>query len=236
MITSLRILPALAVLAMLGTSAFAQSVSVGFDIGEGFTTGPVNGSAAAAGAFDDVTISSGGFDVTFSGGQQQQSFDGPSYQAGGTGFLFVNTGGGAATFTGTSGNTITGGLNNGDQTGSITFSGLGASTVSFYAADRANGAESLFDVVGTDGTILQDDVSIDSGSVSDNFFSLDASALGGNIGSITFDLPGPAANAPYVLGIDTFSATAATVASVPEPSSIVALMSVMAIAGLRRRR
>ena len=66
-------------------------------------------------------------------------FDGPSYNSNPAAFLFVNTGPGAAVFTGASGNTIIGGANNGDDNGLISFGGPGASSVSFFAADRANG-------------------------------------------------------------------------------------------------
>lgn len=211
----------------------AQTVSTGFDLADGFITGPINGSTAVAGAFDAVTVSDSGFEVTFAGGQQQQSFDGGSYQAGGNGYLFANTGGGSAVFTGTSGNTITGGANNGDQTGSISFN-IGASEVSFFAADRANGAASTLDIFGVDGSLLQEDISIASGNVSDNFFEFLAADLGGAIGSITFDLPGPNANPPYVLAIDTFSATAAS--AVPEPSSLALLFGGASCLLIGRRR
>ncbi|MEM1109817.1 MAG: PEP-CTERM sorting domain-containing protein [Planctomycetota bacterium] len=190
-------------------SANAQSVvDTGFDTADGFVTGPINGDAPAAGAFDDVSLSSGDLQVTFSGGQQQQFFDGPSYQAGGTGFLFVNTGGGSAVFTGTSGNTITGGANNGDQNGAISFS-QGVTEVSFFGADRANGAATTIDIFDTSGGLLLEDFEIESGSVGDQQFSFSSRELGGLIGEITFDLPGPAANPPYVAAIDTFSATRA---------------------------
>ena len=230
--TILRSLFSLAIVAIFGLTAVADTVTTGFDTSDGFITAPVNGAAPAAGAFNAVTVQSttGTFAATFSGGQQQQMFDGPSYQAGPAAYLFVNTGPGSAVFTGTSGNTITGGANNGDQTGSIFFNNFGASQVSFYAADRANGAASTLDIFDINGALLLTDYIIPSGSVADQFFSFDASTLGGNIGSITFDLPGPAANAPYVLAIDTFSATSA----VPEPSSAAVISLVFA--GLLRRR
>ena len=40
---------------------------------------------------------------------------------------------------------------------------------------------------------------------------LDANSLGGLIGSIQVDLPGPAANPPYASSVDTFSATRASI-------------------------
>lgn len=231
----MKILQSLAVLAvasLCSTIASAQTVSTEFNQSDGFITAPTNGDAAAAGAFDPVTVSNGGFDVTFSGGQQQQMFDGPSYNNGPAAFLFVNTGGGSAVFTGASGNTITGGANNGDSNGLISFGGFGASSVSFFAADRANGANTTLDIFGTDGTLLSDNFVIPSGNVSDNQFSFDANTLGGPIGSISFDLPGPNSNPAYVVAIDSFSATAA----VPEPSSMVVVLGGLALAGLRRRR
>lgn len=215
----------------LPLSASAQTITTAFNTSDGFVTGPINGAAPAAGAFDPVTLSDSGFDVIFSGGQQLQSFDGPSYQGGPAAYFFVNTGGGAATFTGSFGSTITGGANNGDSNGLIEFGGFGASEVSFFAADRANGAASALNVFGTDGSLLQGGVTIPSGVVSDFFFEFTESALGAPIGSIGFDLAGPAANPPYVVAIDTFSATAA----VPEPSSAL-LLGGLALVGLRRSR
>lgn len=232
--TIFRSIFSLAIVAIFSLTAMADIVTTGFSTADGFITGPTNGAAAAAGAFDPVEVFAPGgstFSATFAGGQQQQAFDGPSYQAGGNGFFFVNTGPGSAVFEGASGNTITGGANNGDQTGLITFSNLGASSVSFFAADRANGAASSLDIFDVNGGLLQSNVTIGSGAVSSQFFSFDEATLGAAIGSITFDLPGPAANAPYVLAIDTFSATAA----VPEPTS-AALLGSLVLTGLVRRR
>ena len=229
-----RSIAAIAIVSLFSVTAFAQTISTEFNTSDGFITGPTNGDAAAAGAFNDVTLTNGAFDVTFSGGQQQQGFDGPSYNNGPAAFLFVNTGPGAAVFTGASGNTITGGANNGDSNGLISFGGAGASTVSFFAADRANGAATTLNVLGTDGTTLLDSILVPSGSVSDNPFTLDASTLGGAIGSISVDLPGPNANPAYVVAIDSFSATAAS--AVPEPSSLTAMLSALALVALRRRR
>lgn len=217
-----------AAFSITGTHA-TMIVSTGFDTEDGFITGPINGAAPAAGAFADVTID--GL-VTFSGGQQQQMFDMGGYQAGPAGFLFVNTGGGSSVFTGGSNNTITGGANNGDNNGLISILG-GATSVSFYAADRANGANTTIDIFGVDGiTILADDFVIPSGNVADNFFEFTAEDLGANIGSISFNLPGPAANPPYVVAIDSFSATTV----IPEPSSALLAGLALGIPFLRRRR
>ena len=229
---SLRLCLIVAVAVFSSSIAGAQTITTSFDTSDGFVTGPTNGAAAAAGAFAPVTLgSTSAFDVTFSGGQQQQMFDGPSYNSNPAAFLFVNTGPGAAVFTGASGNTITGGANNGDDNGLISFGGPGASSVSFFAADRANGANTTGTVFDTAGATL-DTFLIPSGNVSDNQFLFTEADLGGAIGAIGFDLPGPAANAPYVVAIDSFSATSA----VPEPSSLMLVLGSLAVAGLRRRR
>lgn len=200
--------------------ANAQLISTEFSAPD-FTTGD----------FNPVTLTSGAFGVTFSGGQQQQMFDGGSYNNGPAGYLFLNTGPGAATFVGSTGNAITGGANNGDQNGLITFSGPGAGSVSFYAADRANGTSS-FEVFDTAGASLGVNT-LGFGNLGDagTLYSLNFGSTA--IGSIAFDLAGPAANPPYVVAIDTFSATAA----VPEPASagLIGLVS-LAMMVTRRRK
>ena len=74
-----RSIAAIAIVSLFSVTASAQTISTEFNTSDGFITGPTNGAAAAAGAFSDVTLTNGAFDVTFSGGQQQQGFDGPSY-------------------------------------------------------------------------------------------------------------------------------------------------------------
>ena len=149
-----RILAVVVVASLFSAAVSAQTITTEFNTSDGFVTGPINGGEPADGAFDDVTLTEGAFSVVFSGGQQQQGFDGGSYNNGPAGFLFVNTGGGDAVFTGGSGNTITGGANNGDNNGLISFGGFGASAVSFFAADRANGAATTIDILGTDLSLI----------------------------------------------------------------------------------
>jgi len=235
---SIRLSLILAVAVVSSSIANAQTVITEFNTSDGFVTGPINGAAPAAGAFAPVTVTNGGFDVTFSGGQQLQSFDGPSYSGGPAAFFFINTGPGAATFTGSFGNTVTGGANNGDSNGSIAFSGLGASSVSFFAADRANGTSSTFDVLDIFGNTISANNAIGDGAVgaAANQITLSESVLGSAIGAINFDLAGPNANPPYVVAIDSFSATASTTAAVPEPSALMVMLGSLAVAGLRRRR
>ena len=86
--------------------------------------------------------------MTFSDGQQQQGFDLPSYNSNPAGYLFINGQGG---FTGTSGNTAdpTG------DTGLIDFN-LGVSEVSFFAANRGNGAATTLNVLGVDDMTILD--------------------------------------------------------------------------------
>ena len=204
------------------TGTHATTVSTGFGEADGFVTGGSNA----------VTVDSL---VTFSGGQQQQMFDMGSYEAGPAGYLFVNTGGGSSVFTGSSGNSITGGVNNGDSNGLISILGGGATEVSFYAADRANGVSSSLNIFGVDGSVLLGSVVIPSAELGDvgTFFEFDSATLGGNIGSIGFDLAGPAANPPYVVAIDTFTAE---VAAIPEPSSAILAGLALGASFLRRRR
>jgi len=190
----------------------AQTVSTDFGISDGFITG---GTA-------DVVLD--GL-VTFSGGQQQQSFLGAAYNSGPDAYLFINGAGG-----------FNGAASTGD-TGNILFGGGGATSVSFHAADLAYGAATAFTSFDVNDdqieTLLTQVNALNNnpGNVGEilNFSAVD----GRNIFRIEANLPGPAANAPYAASIDTFSATVA--AAVPEPSSL-ALLGLVASCGLLRRR
>lgn len=57
---------------LLVVPAFGATISTQFDSGDGFIPGD----------FGDVTLTGEDFSVTFSGGQQQQFFNGPSYNVG----------------------------------------------------------------------------------------------------------------------------------------------------------
>ena len=188
----------------LGATVFTASTS--FDTTDGFITGD----------FNPVTISDGLLEVTFSGGQQQQGFDIPSYNSNVAAYLFINGDGG---FTGSLGNTAdpTG------DTGLIDFN-LGVSEVSFFASNQGNGAGVTLNILGVDDSTILDTILITqtSNQPGDGAVPtiISSSDLGGLIGSIAIDLPGPANNPPYVLAIDTFSASA----SVPESNNTFALM------------
>ncbi|MDJ0508243.1 MAG: hypothetical protein QNJ64_03145 [Crocosphaera sp.] len=188
----------------LGANVFTASTS--FNTTDGFVTGD----------FDPVTISDGLLEVTFSGGQQQQMFDVPSYNSNPAAYLFINGPGG---FTGGFGNTA---APTGD-TGLIDFN-VGVSEVSFFAANRGNGAGVTLNILGVDDSTVLDSIFITqtSNQIVDAAVAtiISSSDVGGLIGSIAIDLPGPAGIPPYVLAIDTFSATA----SVPESNNTLALM------------
>ncbi len=181
------------------TQVNAASINTSFDTTDGFITGDTA----------PVILSDGSFTATFSGGQQQQMFDGPSYNSGPAAYLFVNGGTG---FTGTSGNTA---ASTGDATGQVDFN-QGVSEISFFAANRANGAQGRINVFAEDdltllGTVpvTQTENTAASGAVATVISSADFA--GQLIGSIAFDNAGPASppNPPYVIAIDSFTATAA---------------------------
>ena len=200
----------------LAANLNAQTVTTEFATGDGFVTGDLT---------DQVLDGL----VTFTGGQQQQMFLGGAYNNGPAAFLFVN---GAGGFNGGGGQNA---VSTGD-TGSIVFGGAGATAVSFHAADLANGAATSFtsfDVNGVQIETLLTQVSNLNANAGDAGEILSFSASGGaNIGRIDVDLPGPNFNAPYAASIDTFSAT---IAAVPEPSSL-ALFGLAASCGFLRRR
>ena len=181
------------------TQVNAASINTSFDTTDGFITGDTA----------PVILNDGSFTATFSGGQQQQMFDGPSYNSGPAAYLFVNGGTG---FTGTSGNTA---ASTGDATGQVDFN-QGVSEISFFAANRANGAQGRINVFAEDdltllGTVpvTQTENTAASGAVATVISSADFA--GQLIGSIAFDNAGPASppNPPYVIAIDSFTATAA---------------------------
>ena len=208
---------AMAMALTLAANLDAQTtVTTEFNTSDGFVTG---GTA-------DVLLD--GL-VTFSGGQQQQMFFGGAYNNGPAGFLFVNGGGGF------SGNSTTA-VSTGDDTGLISFGGGGATEVSFHAANLANSLSTSFTAFDVNGGLIQElttQVSSLNSIAGDVGEILTFSAVDGrNIDRIEVDLPGPNANAPYVAAIDTFSAT---IAPVPEPSSL-ALLGLAASCGLLRRR
>lgn len=203
----------------LSAGAQAGVINTEFNTSDGFVTGDTTPTSLNDGA---------GFEVTFSGGQQQQMFDGPSYNNGPAGYLFINDGPGDAGFDGGNPNTgpATGdGID--DDSGMIVFN-VGASSVSFFAANRANGASSTLNVFSVAGDLLTS-AAIPSGAVGDNLFNFRSDTLGADIGRIEIDLAGPAANPPYVVAIDSFSA------SVPEPG-MLSLFGAIGLLGLVRRR
>ncbi len=205
---------ALAIGLVSGSIARAGLIVTTFSNAEGFATG----SSAP------VTLTSGGLSAVFSGGIQQRSFDGPAYNAGPDAYMIVN-----GTFTGSFGGMMTGNT----DVGSVVFN-VGVDELSFFAADRANGTPSLR-VLGTDGITVLATASITGSSnrVADGAtaFSFSSAALGAKIGSIEFDNAGPAGNPPYVIALDSFSASA-----VPEPSSLCLGTCMLGFAAFRRRR
>ena len=211
----LRMCLVIAVAVCSSSVASAQTVvgPIEFNDSEGFTTG----STAA------VTDVSGL--ITFTGGQQQDFFLGAAYNNGPAAYLFINGGGG-----------FNGAASTGD-TGSILFGGGGATTASFHAANLANGPATSFTAIGSDGSTLATlSTQVSTLNGVDPLEILTFNAVGGvNIDRIEVNLPGPASpvNPPYAATIDTFSAT---IANVPEPSSVVLLSLAACCTVIRRRR
>lgn len=205
----------LALLSAASLTAQASTISTTFARSEGFTSRDT----------DDVVLTNSidGFAVTFSGGVQEQSFDGPAYAAGPDAYFFVSAGMG--TFTGSFG--VRPLASTGD-TGTVSFN-RGVTDLSFNAANRANGTPS-FQILDLNGNLLSSSsITETSNRAVASGFSFNSEDLGGLIGSVVFDNAGPAGNPPYVIAIDRFSATA-----VPEPSSV--LMCCIGLAATLRRR
>ncbi len=206
LIKSLQISSVLASGVFVASAATASTVSTNFDLSDGFVTG----------GLAPVSVSNGFLDVTFSGGQQQQMFDGPSYNTNPSAYLFVNGPGFIGNISGTEA------VSTGDM-GLIDFN-VPVSEVSFFGANRAMGAATTLRVLGVDGTLLdtilitQTSNQLGDGAVPT---MISSEALGALIGSIEVDLPGPAGMPPYVFALDTFSATAST----PESSTTLGIMA-----------
>lgn len=212
------ITPAVAAGFLLMSAAHAATISTEFNTSDGFVTGDTT----------PITLSKGAFDVTFSGGQQQQSFDFPSYSTNPSAYLFIN-----GAFTGSFGGTVSGdGVD--DDSGLIDFN-IGVTEVSFFAANRGFGAGVTLNIFAEDDVTLLDTISITqtSNQIGDGAVEtmIAAALVGGLIGSIGIDLPGPAGNPPYVLAIDSFSATA-----VPLPAALPLFLAGLAGVGFFQRR
>lgn len=197
--------------------AQAATITTQFDTSDGFVTGD----------FGDVTLTSGSLSVTFSGGQQQQGFDLPSYNVNPAAYMFIN-----GPFTGSFGGTVSGDGTD-DDSGMIDFN-IGVVEVSFFAANRGFGAGTTLNIFGVDDTTMLGSISITqtSNQASDGAMltTITGSDFGGLIGKIGIDLPGPAGNPPYVLAIDSFSAR------VPEPGTAALLAAGLLGFGVARRR
>ena len=199
----------------LASSQASTLIMTEFGTADGFVTGGT------------ANVVLGNNAVTFSGGQQQQGILGAAYNNGPAAYLFINGGGG-----------FNGAASTGD-TGSILFGGSGASSVSFHAADLANGPATTFtsfDLLGNQLQQFSTSVSNLNGNAGDAGEILTFTAANNvYIGSIVANLPGPATpvNPPYAASIDTFSAT---VVGVPEPSSALLATLAMSVSLLRRRR
>ena len=207
----------LSLLLVVSTANAQSTVSTSFDSAT-FGTGVANAAP--------VTLSDGALSAVFDGGFQEAAFHGPAYNQGNQAYFFLN-----GTFTGSFGRSET--LNN--DTGSIDFN-TGVDSLSFFAARFGNGTPS-FSVLGVDDTTVLASSDITAGSNQNGAgatpFTFDSASLGGQIGSVVFDNAGPAGNPPYLIAIDSFSAS---VNAVPEPSSVMSLVLAAGGLVLRRRR
>lgn len=190
-------------------AARATTITTSFNTSDGFITGDTN----------PIALTNGSFSTTFSGGQQQQGLDLPSYHTNPAGYLFIN-----GVFNDVGGSS---------DTGLIDFN-IGVTDVSFFAANRGQGAGVTLNIFGVDDTTLLNTILITQTSNQDAdgavATTLSSLVLGALIGSIGIDLPGPAGNPPYVLAIDDFSAMA-----VPLPAALPLFLAGLAGLGFCRR-
>lgn len=215
------------------TSLLALGFTCGLSHATTITTGFESGSNAlfADGTRTDITLTDNtagaNFSTTFRGGVALTRFDGPSYHQGSSAYFFVRGGGFNGTFN-------RGPLTPTGADGQILFGGNGASNVSFWAANRRNGPgitvtafDSLDNAIGSSQLVSASSFSR---------FTFDADP-GSAIARLQFDLPraSPTPNPPYVLALDTFSATSAT--TVPEPSAaLLGALGLLALANRRTRK